>query len=297
MPTKLQKPLSRNPVSANLPYAVIEEQEADGAGGSADVTTIFLTASECPIGCHMCDLWQNTLPHATPPGAIGTQIATALLQRSGTAKPGWIKLYNSGNFFDPRSIPERDYAEIAAHCQPFLRVIVENHPRFGADRLKRFRDSIDAPLEVAVGLETVQPRWLGRLGKQMSRGDFDRYAAWLRRQRVDLRAFIIVGVPGISAGEAIRWARLSVRHACQSGARHISLIPARRGHGWRGLAAELPELTLADLVQLQLQALDDVNKAAVVTVDAWNLDSQATSTQDRQFVSAIKQTNLSQLPA
>ncbi len=295
MATKLQIPFSRNPVSANLPYAVIEEQEADGAGGTADVMTVFLTASECPIGCNMCDLWQNTLLDATPQGAIATQIKTALQRRRlRQLNSDWIKLYNSGNFFDPRSIPEQDYPAIAAHCQPFSRVIVENHPRFGAQRLKRFRDLLDAPLEVAVGLETVQPRWLSRLGKQMSRDDVDRYARWLRDQQVDLRIFLIVGVPGISVAEAIRWARLSVRHARQVRARHISLIPARAGHGWGGLADQLPPLSIGQLAELQRLALRDVNGAAVLTVDTWDLESKVTSTADGQLLSEIKHLNLSQ---
>ena len=292
MATELKQPLSRNPVTADRAYAVIDEREADRGGGIAAVTTIFLTASECPIGCKMCDLWQNTLQRPTPPGAIPRQIDAALQNRLPEAKlPRWIKLYNSGNFFDPHSIPVMDYPAIATRCQPFARVIVENHPRFGAERLKRFRDSIDAPLEIAVGLETVQPRWLARLGKQMSRDEFDRYARWLKKQNLDLRVFLIVGVPGISASEAIRWTRMSARHACRAGARHISLIPARAGHGWNGLADRLPELTVQHLADLQNRVLRDVAGAAVVTVDVWDLPS------DQPALSEISRRNLSQQSA
>lgn len=208
--------MKREALSADKPYLVVQEREPDGNGGQVETTTVFLTVSECPIGCSMCDLYRNTLTTATPLGAIPRQLDAALRSRvpndgapNDGIRSGWIKLYNSGNFFDPRSIPPADYASIAASCEPFSRVVVENHPKFGADRLRRFRDLVGVPLEIAVGLETVQPRWLSRLEKQMSRDDFDRYARWLHNQGVDLRVFLIIGVPGVarrsrSAGHAFR---------------------------------------------------------------------------------------------
>ena len=184
----------------------------------------------------------------------------------------WVKLYNSGNFFDARSIPVADYDAIAKRCEPFSRVIVENHPRIGRRHICEFRDRLSGKLEVAVGLETVQPRWLGRLGKRMDRDDFDRYARWLCDQQIDLRVFLIIGVPGIDAAESIRWARLSVRHAIACRARHVSLIPARRGHGWNGRGASLPKIGLEELAEVQSRAIEDAAGRAVVTVDLWDVE-------------------------
>jgi|GEM_PF-3103524 len=211
-------------LSVDRPYLVLREQEAESVGVVRSCLTVFLTASTCPIGCKMCDLHHHTIDKATPRGAIPRQVDFALKTDRQT---DWIKLYNSGNFFDPRSIPVDDYDAILSRVHSFRRVIIENHPRFGSSRLERFRDQLNGRLEVAVGLETVQPRWLDRLGKQMSRDEFDRYASYLRQRDVDLRVFLIVGVPGVSSSEAIRWATLGVRHAVRQGARHISLIPAR----------------------------------------------------------------------
>ena len=265
--------LKRNPVDPQRAYGVFAESEPDGDGGVANAITFLLTASECPIGCHMCDLWQNTLTTKTPAGAIPAQIAAGLseLAPQQPNQASWIKLYNSGNFFDPRSIPTSDYEAIADQCSEFSRVVVENHPRFGAQRVKQFRDLLAGRLEVAVGLETVQPRWLDRLNKQMTRADFERYAHWLLSEGVDLRVFLIVGVPGVSVSEAIRWARLSVKFACRAGARHVSLIPARAGHGWNGLASSLPDIDSTHLCEIQEASLSDVSGECVVTVDLWDV--------------------------
>lgn len=278
--------MRRQSLSPWTPQGVIVEREPS-AEGPVDAATVFLTAAECPIGCSMCDLWHNTLMSRTPRGAIPKQINAAAALCSGAQ---WIKLYNSGNFFDPRSTPVEDEAAIADGCSPFQRVVVENHPRIGKDRVERFRDRLQGRLEVAVGLETVQPRWLHRMGKRMTRDQFAAYARWLKTIDVDLRVFLIVGVPGITAVESIRWARLSTRYASDLGARHISLIPARAGHGWNRMGDQLPELSLTMMGDLLGHAIDDVRQHSCVTVDLWSFENGGRA----ELLNAIRRTNETQ---
>ena len=82
------------------------EDEPTGDGEVVQVATLLLTASECPWRCAMCDLWRHTLPHPTPRGAVPRQIEAALKDLPSGVR--WIKLYNSGNFFDAKSIPPAD---------------------------------------------------------------------------------------------------------------------------------------------------------------------------------------------
>src|SRR5690625_7313463 len=65
----------KNRMDAHTPYHFLHESERQANGEVKRVNTIFLTNSECPFSCVMCDLWKNTLDRPTPKGAIPRQIA------------------------------------------------------------------------------------------------------------------------------------------------------------------------------------------------------------------------------
>ncbi|MCA9056707.1 MAG: radical SAM protein, partial [Planctomycetaceae bacterium] len=163
----------KNKVDPFRPYAFLVEPECGSGGEVQDVATLFLANRECPFTCLMCDLWKNTLDSRIPVGAIPQQIDYAL-ERLPAAQS--IKLYNSGNFFDPQAIPPEDYAAIAERMTGFRTVIVENHPRLVGPRCLEFQRLLPAgvELEVAMGLETIHPEALAALNKEMTTDDFAR---------------------------------------------------------------------------------------------------------------------------
>jgi archaeosine synthase beta-subunit len=111
----------KNRVDLYVPWAFFAEPERTATGEIALVATIFLTNRECPFRCLMCDLWKNTTDEPVPRGAIPAQIDHALARLPPTRQ---IKLYNSGNFFDPLAIPREDYPAIADRVRGFENVIV-----------------------------------------------------------------------------------------------------------------------------------------------------------------------------
>ena len=131
-----------------------------------------------------------------PAGAIPAQIDHALLHLPPARQ---LKLYNSGSFFDPQAIPPEDYAAIAQRANRFERLIVENHPALIGDACLRFRDMLSGRLEVAMGLETAHPEVLAGLNKRMTLDQFSAAANFLRRNRIDLRVFILVQPPLMAA--------------------------------------------------------------------------------------------------
>ena len=223
-----QRP-ARAPVNSFQPYGFFLEEEPDAAGAMVPSGCILLTNKECPWHCLMCDLWKHTLPTAVPRGAIPAQIDYALSRLN--LRPEQLKLYNSGSFFDPAAIPPADYPAIAQRLAGIDQVVVECHPRLVGASALRFRDLLDSSLEVAMGLETIHPEVLPRLNKRFTLEHFARSAAFLRRESIGVRAFVLVKPPFLDDAAAIEWAVKSTRFAFDCGAGVVSLIPTRPGNG------------------------------------------------------------------
>ncbi|HZC44817.1 MAG TPA: hypothetical protein VE195_11620 [Acidobacteriaceae bacterium] len=228
----------------------------------------------------MCDLWRNTLTASVPAGAIPEQIEFALA-RLPTARQ--IKLYNSGSFFDAHAIPPEDYGAIAAEVTSFERVIVESHPSLVGDRCFQFRGLLNAPLEVAMGLETVHPTALERLNKRMTLEQFADAADRLRQNAIDLRVFILVQPPFVRKDEALHWAQRSLDFAFDCGAAAATLIPTRAGNG-----AMDRLIQNADFAPPDLQTVEDALEYGIdlkrgrVFADLWDIRQIATCPHCRE---------------
>jgi radical SAM enzyme (TIGR01210 family) len=290
----------KSAVDANRPVAVMRETEATvGVAAAAlhrpelaDVVSVFLTGAECALRCAMCDLWRHTLNGPTPVGALPRQLRSALdevataresvppeLAAEDTGRPPasrqrWIKLYNSSNFFDPRSVPREDWQAIAATVSGFDRVIVENHPLWIGHQAARFASLLDGRLEVAMGLEAADDATLRLLNKRMTLRDFATAAERLRADQIDLRVFVMLQPPGCPAERATEQVLDTLQWAQRLGTRHASVIPTRGGNGMmEKLAMEgifVPptatalEATLGEALRL--------GSEMVVTADLWDWD-------------------------
>ena len=285
LPTARRRGRPRPPVDPWRPLAVLVEEERDGAGGSRRWLTVLLAGAECPYGCVFCDLWRHTLDGPTPAGALPAQLAAALAWADGhppAAAATGVKLYNASNLFEPRAVPPADDAAIAALVAPrFERVAVECHPRLVGERCFAFARRLaerGSRLEVAMGLETVHPRALPRLGKAMTVDDFDRAAAALAAAGCALRAFVLVGAPNQPPAAAAGWAARTAAHAFAAGAGHASLIPVRGDTPeMRALAAAgaWAPPALADLEAALDLTLAAAPAGRVATADLWDLERLA----------------------
>ncbi len=236
--------------------------------------TVFLAGAECPFSCVFCDLWRFTLTGATPPGALTRQLELALAEM-GPVEPGTtsIKLYNASNFFEPRAVPEGEEERLLPLLSPFFRVVVENHPRLTNERCLAFAEALEGRLEVAMGLETVHPEALPRLGKAMRLADFDAACRRLRGAGVSLRAFVLVGAPFVPAAEAVDWAVRSAEHAFAQSVGTVTLIPVRGGGSELARLAAEGRFTPPRLARLE-EALERCLEldGGVVQADLWDLE-------------------------
>lgn len=289
----LQRRPEKNGVDPLRPYAHLVEPERTIDGRVEDVATIFLTNKECPFRCLMCDLWKNTTDKRVPAGAIPTQIRWALRQLPTSRH---IKLYNSGNFFDPQAIPPEDYAEIAEIVRGFDTVIVESHPKMIGSRCLGFNEMVRGDVHVAMGLETVHPDVLPRLNKRMTLDDFAGAVRMLIDHHMQARAFILLRPPFLSEDEGVTWAKRSIDFAFDVGVECCAVIPTRGGNGAMETLADR-----GDYAPPMLESLEEVFEYGLalrrgrVCVDMWDIEKLASAAQDKAaHIERLAAMNLSQ---
>ena len=264
---------AKNQVSVDRPYAYLVEKERSASGETVDIATLFLTNRECPFHCLMCDLWKNTTDEPVPRGAIPAQIDYALAKLPAASQ---IKLYNSGNFFDAKAIPRDDWPEIARRVRRFEHVIIENHPKLCGQSCREFRDLLGGPsLEIAMGLESVNPNFQQHLNKQMTLDDFARAVDKLHQWDIAVRTFILLKPPYHSEAEGIQWALRSLEFALKLGIGCSAIIPTRAGNGIMDqleAQGDFAPPMLASLEQVMSEGLRLAGGKARVFVDLWDLE-------------------------
>jgi len=260
----------KNPVDPHKPYAWLVEKERSISGEIEDTAIIFLTNPECPFHCLMCDLWKNTTEAPIAAGVIPHQIEWALEQMT-LAKH--LKLYNSGSFFDKRAIPVEDYKSIASLISGFETVVVESHPKFIGESSLNFRNMIKPEMQVAIGLETVQPEILEKLNKQMTLDDFRNSVSFLSQNGINSRAFILIKPPFLSESEGVYWAKRSIDFAFSVGVECCTVIPVRAGNGAMDLLRANGDFSLPDIQSLETVLEYGIGlKSGRVFADLWDLE-------------------------
>ena len=251
-------------------WLVEEERRPNGNRHVERALTVFLAGAECPFTCSFCDLWRWTIDGPTPRGALVRQLQQVLRSVDEPA-PDRLKLYNASNFFDQRAVPLVDRPRIAALAQPFAAVTVESHASTVGPPTLDFARQVRGRLEVAIGLETIHPLAAARLNKRLELSRFDRAAAFLRDNDIDLRVFVLLGAPYILPNESLEWVVRTVEYAAARGAAVVSIIPVRGGNGeMERLRAEghFHPPTLCEL-EAALEHCLHVAPAAV-TADLWD---------------------------
>ena len=283
----------KNPLDPFRPYHQLVETERSAEGEVTSVATIFLTNKECPFRCLMCDLWKNTTDQTVPGGAIPQQIEWALADLPPATS---IKLYNSGNFFDTRAIPESDYAAIAGLLSGFETVTVESHPKLLGNRVRQFQKMLAGKLEVALGLETVHPVVLKKLNKRMDLVEFEAAVSFLSQNGISSRAFILLKPPFLNEVEGVTWAKKSIDFAFDVGVECVVVIPTRAGNGALEMLAEKRLFSSPTIYSLE-RVLDygiEKNKGRVFA-DLWDLKKFSTCSHCLEArINRIHQINLSQ---
>ena len=260
----------KNHIDPQKPYSWLVEKERTRSGKIEDTGTIFLSNLECPFRCLMCDLWKNTTNKSVRIGDIPNQIEWALKQMPEVKH---LKLYNSGNFFDKKAIPEEDYRQIASLLSGFETIIVESHPKFINEKCLLFKEMLNPELEVAIGLETVHLEVLQKLNKQMTLNDFSGAVRFLAKNGIRSRAFILLKPPFLSESEGIFWANKSIDYAFEVGVQCCTVIPVRAGNGAMNILMDNGNFSLPKLNSLEAVLDYGIGlSSGRVFADVWDLE-------------------------
>ena len=259
-------------VDPYAPHGSLLEDERRPDGTVERALTVFLAGAECPFTCSFCDLWRWTIDGPTPPGALTKQLESVVHALSGPV-PDRLKIYNASNFFDQRAVPAADVPEIAALASSFAAVTVESHANTIGSRTLAFARQVAGQLEVAVGLETIDPVAAARLNKRLDLARFDWAARFLRENGMDLRVFVLLGAPYVRTDESVAWTVRTVEYAVARGAAVVSIIPVRGGNGEMERLQALGHFASPTLSQLE-DALERCLQFArtVVTADLWDVE-------------------------
>ncbi len=244
----------------------------------------------------MCDLWKNTTPFPVPDGAVAGQIRQAMRELPPLRH---VKLYNSGSFFDAQAIPRRDWPAIAAMLRNFRTVIVESHPRLVNKAGLMFARMIPGELQVAMGLETVDPIVLPRLNKHMTLDDFDHSTRLLAAHGIPVRAFILLRTPFQSESEGVLWAKRSIEWAFSRGVECCVVIPTRGGNGAMERLADLGHFTPPTLESLcEVLEYGISLRRGRVFADLWDIHLFVHgSAHAPTLIDRLRQMNLNQEPS
>jgi len=285
----------RNVVDPNLPYEAFVEKERTANGTVEDVAVVLITNRTCPFRCLFCDLWKNTTAVRSVEGQVAGQVEWAL--RKFPAAPH-VKLYNAGNFFDDQAISRADRARITDQVAGRRTVIVECHPKLVDPRCEDFAARMEPRLQVALGLETIDPQVLPRLNKRMTVDDFARAVEFLLSHGIAVRAFIVLGLPYQTREEAVEWTRRSIDFAISIGVECCSLVAGRAGNGVMDVLQGRGEFTPPSLAAIE-EVLDygiDLRRGRVF-MDLWGIERFfACATCGPARAERLREMNLSQQP-
>lgn len=260
---------ARNAVDVSSANACFVEQEFSRNGILEDCTTILTTNKECPFRCTMCDLWKNTTTERVNAGTITKQIGDALETVPFTPH---VKIYNAGNFFDRQSIPKQDTFDITDMLHDRETLVVESHPRLVGTPCFEFAEYLQPQLEVAMGLETVDPVVLPKLNKRMTLDDFERATTSMLEHGIFVRAFILLRTPWQTEEEGVHWAQASIDFAFSIGVECCVVIPTRSGNGMLeqlSLQGEFDQPSLGSLIEVIDYGL--LRKRGRVFADLWDI--------------------------
>ena len=180
-----------------------------------DAFVVILRSPGCywskQSGCLMCGYNNDCLPSVTSENLI-TQFEKAMEKYQ---EQQYIKIYNSGSFFDSGEIDAETQEKILAIAgKNAEKVLVESRPEFVNQKTLDRTFKHVKKLEIAIGLETANDEIRCQsINKGFKFSDFERAAKLARENGARIRTYLILKPPYVSESDAITDALESIKIA------------------------------------------------------------------------------------
>ena len=185
-------------------------------------------------GCTMCGYSKDTLGRSATPEELSEQLARALARYRDEP---YVKVYTSGSFLDDREVDSGSRGRIVgAFSGRARRFLFETLPEFATEAtLRPLRDAFQGELEVALGLESVDPTVLAKYVHK-SAGPEEYLAAGDRVRSLGMRskAYLLLKPPHLSESESVDDVVRSVEEAAQ----HFDALSINPVHIQNGTVVE-----------------------------------------------------------
>ncbi len=199
-------------------------------GETLDASVMILPTKGCRwglnSGCSICGYVYDSQNKGVDEGEILAQFEKALTKVDNIK---YLKIFNSGSFFDPTELSESSVEKIFKKINEtkISRVQVESRPEFlNEDVLKMARDRLDAQLEVGIGLETTNDDVrINCINKGFLLEDFKIALKSCKKNDIEVKAYLLIKPPFLNEKEAIKDAIESGIKAEKLGVDRISYNP------------------------------------------------------------------------
>lgn len=204
-------------------------EERDYVEGTVNVGVIILPTLGCAwgrkSGCTMCGYAYSSSSNTQR--EIIVQFKDAIERLEDIE---YLKIFNSGSFFDKREISENTATKIFEKINGVTKISnvqVESRPEFiDSTTLEKASKTLSAKLEVGIGLETSSDYIRENcINKNFTFDDFKKSVEICKKQGVDVKVYLLLKPPFLTEREAIDDTIKSAIDAYKLGVSRISINP------------------------------------------------------------------------
>lgn len=207
---------------------VVAWRETDYLRRPVEAGVIILPTRGCgwglQAGCTMCGYVYDAA--ALEDGELLRQMDAALMSLRGVR---YLKLFNSGSFFDPAEVPQGLMEGILQRVRGLglERLQVESRPEFiTPEAIGGAMDLLGTELEIGIGLETASDKIRAHcINKGFSLADFRKALGVCKDAEALVKAYLLIKPPFLTEEEAIRDAVSSGIAAWEMGVDRLSYNP------------------------------------------------------------------------